>query len=109
MLTAGSLAATGTGVAVNVTTNVIDRKETKEYIETINNKVSDLQHRFKKLECILAQHTTAVKWFMDSHGLNENEAFYFLTKFVKENKRKISGTLTVLGKGAAFCHIQSSG
>nr|CAH0106872.1 unnamed protein product [Daphnia galeata] len=101
LLTAGSLAATGTGVAVNVTTNVIDRKETKKCIENINHLVSDLQHRFKKLECILAQHATAVKWFMDSHGLNENEAIYFLTKFAQENFAKISNTLIVLGKGTA--------
>jgi uncharacterized protein YoxC len=101
LLTAGSLAATGTGVAVNVTTNVIDRNKTKKCIENINHLVSDLQHRFKKLECIQAQHATAVKWFMDSHGLNENEAIYFLTKFAQENFAKISNTLIVLGKGTA--------
>ena len=100
LLTAGSLTATVAGVAVNVATNVIDRKETKEYIENINNKVSDLQNRFKKLECILAQHATAVKWFMDSHGLNENEAIYFLTKFAQENFAKVSSTVAVLTKGA---------
>ncbi len=101
MLTAGSLAATGTGVAVNVTTNVIDRNETKEYIETINKKVYDLQNRFKKLECILAQHEEAVMWFMNSHGLNKGEATYFVNKFIKESKSKISGTATVCFKGAA--------
>ena len=88
------LAATGTAVAVSV----IDRKETSR--ETINNEVSDLQNRLKQLECILAQHETAVKWFMNSRRLNENVAIYVLTKFIKEKKSKISGTATVLGEGA---------
>jgi hypothetical protein len=38
---------------------------------------------------------------MNSHRLNENVAIYFLTKFIKEKKSKISGTLTVLSGGTA--------
>ena len=100
MLTAGALSTTAVGAGVNLTTNIIDRKETKEYIETITSKVSGLQWRFNELEAEMKEVQKTIDWIMKIYGLNENEALYLFNKVSKMDKQ-VAAVSVLMGNGVA--------
>jgi hypothetical protein len=100
LLTAGALSTTAVGAGVNLTTNIIDRKETKEYIETIKYKVDGLQRSYKELEAALAEVQKTIEWIKKTYGLNENEAFHLFNKVIKLDDQ-VTAVSVLMGKGVA--------
>lgn len=100
MLTVGSLGTTVAGAGVNITTDLINRSETKDYIKKIDDLVSGLQGHFNELEDILAMYTTAVERIMKIHGLDENTAAYFINQ-IKEKFPRITKITIMFSEGAA--------
>ena len=87
LLTAGSVVAAMTGVVVNVSTDLINISETAKYIDTITNKFSNLQWRFKEIEADLNQYLESVKKLMENYELSENVVAYFIQTLETERLR----------------------
>ena len=87
MLTAGSVVAATTGLGVNVSTDLINISETAKYIDSITNKFSDLQWRFKEIEVDLNQYLESLKKLMENYDLNENVVAYFIQTLETERLR----------------------
>ena len=100
LLTVGALGTTAAGAGVNLTTDVIDRKETKEYIKTITSKVSGLQRRFNELEAEMKEVQKTIERIMEKYGLDENEAFHLFKKVIKLDDQ-VTAVSVLMGKGVA--------
>ena len=98
LLTAGSVVAAMTGVVVNVSTDLINISETAKYIDSITNKFSDLQWRFKEIEVDLNQYLESLKKLMKNYDLSENVVAYFIHRLETERLRidAVAGSATHL-------------
>ena len=87
LLTAGSVVAAMTGLGVNVSTDLINISETAKYIDTITNKFSNLQFRFKEIEVDLNQYLKSLKKLMENYELSEDVVAYFIHRLETERLR----------------------
>ena len=99
LLTIPAVVGTLSGTTCNLITDQVNRSKTKDYIEKIENLVSDIQKLSESLDRTLKDYKESIQWLMKNHNLDENVAIFFTGKLAK-SIANISSVIDVAIDGA---------